>query len=138
MRTAAPLLTVGLLALLGMTSVPTDAFAGDSHYALITIQNPTSRPIHYEFRWGQDAAWTRITVPAYDSWRHWYEYKFPNQNSSPPPYIRFDAGGGAGISREYHLRAHAAPNTHERWGKKYSFTVVQTFTGQLLLDLRER
>jgi hypothetical protein len=58
--------------------------------ALTCIYNTTDVPISFDYRWGDDAAWSTKKVEAGKISSHWFNYEFTNLNRSPNFYVRFD------------------------------------------------
>jgi hypothetical protein len=81
--------------------LPGKSFA-DPERATVLINNPTSKTIHYQLKWGADGEWKDFTLAAGYETTHRKQYI---STGVPPPYIHFEAfstiDGGAG--RKYKL-----------------------------------
>jgi hypothetical protein len=122
-----------LLALLVVGASVGSATAADSHYAMVGIRNPTNVTVTYQFRWGENGAWqTYVLAPGQNYWYSW-TYDYPNQNTSPVPYVRFscDLTGGLSVT-EYRLHANASPVQRYAFAKEYVF---RRTGGGYLVDL---
>lgn len=127
-------LALAVLAL-GLTAgTPARAVAQDNWYASLSIENPTNVTLNYQLRWGDNAEWKNFSVPPNQLITHTYRYEQPNQNSSPRPYVRFDAGGNS-FTRTYYLIANAAPNQDQRYSKRYTFTTKLAVDNKYYYDL---
>jgi len=98
------------------------ASATDNWYGVVSIHNPTTQILTYQFRWG-DGDWTSYTLyPGEYRWHSW-TYAYANENSSPTPCIRYDEDLTSGyFQREYSLIAYASPYHDAAWSKQYAFS----------------
>jgi hypothetical protein len=117
-----------LVSLLSLGALPGTAGAvrADNWHAVVTIRNPTANTLKYQFRWGTAVDWAKVPVVSiapYSTMTHSYPYRFANQNSSPPPEIRFHSNPGAPppFFKTYRLVAYAAPYAQAQYGKPYTF-----------------
>ena len=122
-------------ALFAMLLVPllgSAAFAQGNQYGVVAISNPTNVTIHYDFKWG-DGSWQSCTIlPGHVQWHSWH-YAYTDQDSSPVPYVRFDADLSPGVyMQSYRLQAYAVPYDGVNGAKLYAF---ETFHYGAFLDL---
>jgi hypothetical protein len=106
-----------------MALAPAGAQYQDTHYAAVTIANPTGATLHYQFRWGETGAWQSFSLPPGSRRLHTWEYDYANQNRSPVPYLRYDwIGGNAQFDEKVHrLEAYAVPARQFEGSKQYYF-----------------
>jgi hypothetical protein len=107
------LITCGLA--LGLLSAA-GAEARAENYGVVTISNPTSVTINYQFQWG-DGGWVDYSLPP-NSYRCHY-HGLDAANRAPTPSVRFD--NGVGNVKQYRLDFYAANWVNYYSGKKYHF-----------------
>lgn len=124
--TTAALVFCGMLTAMGQST----AQAGD--WAMITIRNPTTETIHYQFRWGE-TAWDDVAIAPGTYVNHYIE--LDDYGFAPIPFVRFDCIGGddAITEAQYELDFFESDYTGEFAGKRYTFE----YTGRMILDLYE-
>ena len=117
-RTSRFLLAAALTVAATLTASAAPARAADM-YALITIDNPTANPIHYQVKWGSDGDWKSYTLQPGEFANH--AYPLDDDDRAPPPYIRFDNGDD--IMVKYHLGFYTSSKWGHDRGKQYAFHV---------------
>jgi hypothetical protein len=90
-----------LIVCVGVFSLPGRSGAGDPAVAHVVIDNPTSKMVHYKFKWGTDAEWKGEALEAGYHRDHTFKY---NPMGVPGPYIQIANGGIEGaVYKSYKL-----------------------------------
>jgi hypothetical protein len=79
-----------LMVCVGVFSLPGKSSAGDPAFAHVVIDNPTSKMVYYQFKWGADAEWKDMRLEAGHHMDHTFKY---NPMGVPGPYISIANGG---------------------------------------------
>jgi hypothetical protein len=127
-----------LLVFLAMSTLSLAAFSEEvgtscedcpSYRGAFSIENNSGATIHYEYRWGDNHSWQRMTLHSGRVETHWYALGSDPHKKVPTPYVRFDRiGGDKGVTlKEYRMQFHAvgyagygAPR-NETKPKRYAF-----------------
>ena len=76
--------------------------SADPANAHVVIDNPTSKGVHYQFKWGADAEWKNMDLQPGSYMDHTKKY---NPMGVPSPYISFVRAPGfeGGVYKSYKL-----------------------------------
>jgi len=102
--------------------------AASADYAMTTVENVTSAPVSYQYRWGTSGPWQDMTLQPGTNMTHYVS----NNGYVPWLYFRFDSitGDGAVTALDYQLASYTGSATKQ--AKLYRFQLV----GWQQIDLR--
>ena len=80
-----------------------------SYSGAFSVENNTGRTIHYEYRWGENHPWKKMSLASGIVETHSYPLGDDVHGRAPVPFVRFDRiGGDNGVTwREYRMQFHA-------------------------------
>jgi hypothetical protein len=94
-----------------------------------SIENSTGVTIPYDYKWGSEGPWKRVSLRSGHTETHSYPLGANRSGRAPTPYVRFDRIGGDGrfTPKEYRMGFYAVgyagfgANANNTQPKKYYF-----------------
>jgi hypothetical protein len=113
----------------GQERVGTSCADCPNYNGAFSIENSTGVTIPYEYKWGDNHPWKRMSLRSGQIETHSYPLGDNRNGRAPRPYVRFDRIGGDGryTPKEYHMEFHAigysgyGPKANNTQPKRYYF-----------------